>query len=502
MKPIASLVALALLSSFSTPILCADADGSPALPRSTPETQGIASPALLAMIEEAERSIDALHSIMIVRHGHVVAEGWWAPYASNEPHMLYSLSKSFTSTAIGIAQAEGRLSIDDPVLKFFPGDAPVDPSENLKAMRIRSLLMMSSGHLGGTIGPFPFTSKENLTRAFLALPVEHKPGTHFVYNTPASFMLSAVVQKVTGETALDYLGPRLFEPLGIGKPEWESSAEGISFGGFGLSLKTEDIARFGQLLLQRGEWNGRRILSAEWVDAATSLQTSNGVYPDSDWDQGYGYQFWRCRHGFYRGDGAFGQFCFVMPQYDTVIAITSGTGNMGAVMNLLWDRLLPELRPMALPANDAAAAALARKLASLTLSPQGGAADSAMAKEVHGRTYAFAANPVGLETISIRPEGDGVVLVVRAGGSEYRMPCGIGAWKSGGTFPMQNGLQPVTGSGGWTADDTFSAKFCFHQTPFIASVTMRFEGERVHLVQKMNVGFGPQTPLELTGTAR
>jgi CubicO group peptidase (beta-lactamase class C family) len=267
----------------------APAGGPPALPRSTPEAQGIPSSALLAFVESAEKQIDALHSLMVLRHGQVVAEGWWEPYRRDDPHVLFSLSKSFTSTGVGLAIAEGRLSLDDTVLSFFPEDAPAEPSDNLKAMRVRDLLAMSTGHHADVLEKFRFDDPDlSPTRAFLALPVAHKPGTHFVYNTPASYMLSAIVQKVTGATLLDYLRPRLFEPLGIRSPRWDATPQGVSLGGFGLSVTTEDIARFGQLYLQKGTWDGKRVVPAEWVAAATSRQASNGSNPASDWDQGYG----------------------------------------------------------------------------------------------------------------------------------------------------------------------------------------------------------------------
>jgi len=335
-----------------------------ALPRSTPEAQGIPSSAILGFVEAAEKNVDALHSLVVVRHGQVVAEGWWGPYRRDDPHVLFSLSKSFTSTGIGLAIAEGRLSLDDTVLSFFPQDAPAEPGEDLKAMRVRDLLAMSTGYHAADIERFSFTSTDPTpTRAFLALPVAHKPGTHFVYNTPASYMLSAIVQKATGTPLVDYLRPRLFEPLGIAHPTWDASPQGVSLGGFGLSVTTEDIARFGQLYLQKGEWNGRRILPAEWVAAATMRQASNGSNPSSDWDQGYGYQFWRCRHGAYRGDGAFGQYCIVMPDEDAVIAITSGVRDMQAVLNLVWEHLLPAMKPAALPADTPVHDRLARKRA-------------------------------------------------------------------------------------------------------------------------------------------
>lgn len=308
-----------------------------ALPRSTPEVQGVSSAGIREFIETADREVNSMHSFMLVRHGHVVAEAWWAPESAKKPHVLWSLSKSFTSTAVGLAVAEGKLSVDDLVLKYFPDDAPPEPSANLKAMRVRDLLTMNAGHQD----ELNWRVADNWAKAFLAHPVPHKPGTHFRYNTPATYMLSAIVQKVTGETVLEYLKPRLFQPLGIEDPVWESSPQGISIGGYGLYLRTEGIAKFGQLYLQKGQWNGKQLLPASWVEQATSKQVSNGSDPSRDWDQGYGFQFWRCRHGAFRGDGKDGQFCIVLPEQDAVVAITANTGNMQAELNIVWDKLLP-----------------------------------------------------------------------------------------------------------------------------------------------------------------
>ena len=238
-------------------------------PRSAPEAQGISSADLLGFVNEAEQKLNALHSFMLVRHGQVVAEGWWTPYAADEPHMLYSLSKSFTSTAVGLAVAEGKLNVDDLVLSFFPDEAPAEPSANLKAMRVRDLLTMSTGHHEDDVKDFPYQSDDSVVKAFLARPVSHKPGTFFFYNTPASYMLSAIVQKVTGQPVVEYLRPRLFDPLGIENPTWDASKQGVSLGGFGLNVRTEDIARFGQLYLQKGMWQGKQLLPADWVETAT-----------------------------------------------------------------------------------------------------------------------------------------------------------------------------------------------------------------------------------------
>ena len=173
--------------------------------------------------------------------------------------MLFSLSKSFTSTAVGLAVAEGKLKRGRPGPEVLSRRAPAEPSANLKAMRVRDLLTMSTGHQDEDVRDFTYNADESVVKDFLARPVAHKPGTLFLYNTPATYMLSAIVQKVTGQTALDYLRPRLFEPLGIVDPTWDASKQGVSLGGFGFNVRTEDIARFGQFYLQTGEWQGKQL---------------------------------------------------------------------------------------------------------------------------------------------------------------------------------------------------------------------------------------------------
>ena len=486
MKAFAVMVLIA-----SSGLICCGAD----LPRSSPESQGIPSKAVLAFIEAADKQIDSLHGFMLLRHGRVVAEGWWSPYSAESPHSLYSLSKSFTSTAVGLAIAEGKLGLDDEILKFFPEDAPAEPSNNLKSMRVSDLLRMSTGHQTEP----PRTPDRPWTKTFLAHPVPFKPGTHFQYNTSATYMLSAIVQKATGATVLDYLRPRLFGPLGIEHPTWETSPQGISTGGFGLSIRTEDIARFGQLYLQKGKWNGKQLVPETWIDAATARQTSNGSSPKSDWDQGYGYQFWRCRHGAYRGDGAFGQYCIVMPEQDAVIAITSGLKDMQTVLNLVWDDLLPAMKPSPLGADEDAEKTLRHTLNGLSLRPQQGTGSPA---KVLGKKYVFAANPRKLESIALESGNSGTVtLVLRVDGAEQRIVCGRGSWCKGraawGLLPQQ----PVAASGVWTADDTFVVKLCFYETPFVITVRLKFSGAELQFDSEWNVSFGPAKEPQLVGKA-
>jgi CubicO group peptidase (beta-lactamase class C family) len=529
------------LASLALPIAlsatAASADTPFRFPRSTPEEQGVSSAAILKFLEVAEPRVDGLHSFMLLRHGRVVAEGWWAPYSADEPHMLFSLSKSFTSTAVGFAVAEGRLSVNAPVLSFFPDQAPASPSENLKAMRVRDLLTMSTGHHADVIDGFPFGANEDLVKRFLDLPVAHKPGTLFVYNTPATYVLSAIVQKVTGQTLLDYLRPRLFTPLGIADPAWERSAQGIDMGGFGLNVRTEDIARFGQLYLQKGRWQGKTLLPAAWIEEATTRQMSNGSDPAGNWDQGYGYQFWRCPHGFYRGDGAFGQFCIVLDKYDAVIAITSGTRDMAAVMNSAWEFLLPAFHDGVLPANPVEQQRLGEKLAHLSVPPQQGLASTPGAAAAAGRRYVFPVNDAKLESVMLTSAESGgdwsgsttqmtgglppgaVTFIVTLDGKEQHITAAPGLWHKNAA-PVEKTGDPKSGaadlgdlpagvrdaiaaSGAWTSDYEYTLKICRYRTPFIATYRLRFAGAQLLVDSSVNVGFGDGKPAPtLVGTVK
>jgi CubicO group peptidase (beta-lactamase class C family) len=475
------------------------ADGpTPALPRSAPEAQGLSSAALLDFVQTADREIDAMHSLMIVRHGHVVAEGWWAPYAPDVRHTMYSLTKSFTSTAVGLAIEEGRLSLDDQVLKFFPDLAPAEPSAQLKALRVRDLLSMATGHhseprLQGT---------KEWTKTFLQAEIAHKPGTFFLYNTPSTYMLTAILQKVTGQKTEDYLKPRLFEPLGIDDYVWETSPEGVTIGGYGLHLRTESIARFGQLYLQKGKWQGRQIVPEAWVAAATARQVSNGSNPASDWEQGYGFQFWRTRHGAYRGDGAFGQYCLVLPEQDTVIAITSGVKSMQAVLDLVFAKLLPAFKASPLRADPASHAALKKALAGLSLHVPAGA--PAPGPEVTlGRRYAFPDNPEGIESLALERGTDGTLtLVTRVKGADRRLAMPHGSWAKG-SLPVGPGdqVQPVATSGAWKDGRTFAATHAFYESPFKQNLVLTFDGDTVTYAREMHVAFGDTRQPTLTGRA-
>ncbi|GHO64781.1 hypothetical protein KSC_036730 [Ktedonobacter sp. SOSP1-52] len=473
------------------------------LKRSSPEAEGIPSSAVLDFIRAVEQHthpLDAVLGFMLLRHGNVAAEGWWTPYGPQFPHSLYSLSKSFTSTGIGLAVAEGLLTVDDPVLKFFPDDSPANPSENLKAMRVRHLLSMNTGHKEDTSGHVFGGEDDNWPRTFLSLPVEYQPGTWFVYNTAATYMLSAIITRLTDEPLLDYLRTRLFDPLGIENPTWEIDPRGINIGGSGLHIKTEDIARFGQMYLQKGNWHGRRILSEAWVAEATSAHSDNSnTQTNPDWTVGYGYQFWRCRHDGYRGDGAFGQYCIVMPEQDAVLAIIGGVRNMQAVLDKVWEHLLPAMQPEALPADPQAYGGLYDKLAVLSLPLPKGQPSSPKAEQWWGQTYKLESNDLKLESVAIKFGDERGTLIVRDERGEHPMQVGYATWLKGTTDMRGYGDEPVAACGAWTAEDTYEVRICYYEGVFCPVFRFYYTSDKLQLEVEPNASWGPTTVTTITG---
>ena len=477
------------------------------LQRTSPEHQGMASLAILKFVEEFERQIQEIHSFMLLRHGCVVAEGWWSPYEREASHALFSVSKSFTSTAVGLAVAEEHFSIDDPVLSFFPNEAPIEVHDHLAAMTVRHLLTMTTGHTVDSLSYLVERSDGNWVKGFFEAPILHAPGTHFAYDTGATYMLSAIVQKTTGMKLVDYLQPRLFEPLGIKKAVWQESPQGIAVGGYGLSAKTEDIARFGQLYLQRGKWGDRQILPESWVEAATSSQVSTGNRDmPNDSTQGYGYQFWRGQHNTFRGSGVFGQYCIVMPEQDAVLAITGGIDLFDdqRVLDLVWELLLPAMHMEVLPDNPVIQNALSEKLAGLALLPVQGRETSSILSQVYGKTYRVDANELKIETIKLNSSEAGYIVTIRTAMDEDTIPCGRGVWQPGHTTLLTEARwfsgepMPIVASGAWTAEDSFTMVVRLYETPFYYTFVFCFAGAELVAEIQVNVSLGFSRPLLLT----
>jgi len=460
------------------------------LPRSTPEQQGISSAGIMKFLDAIKEIKQEFHSLMILRHGHVVAEGWWAPYSSAHKQQLYSLSKSFTGTAIGLAIDEGLLTLDDPIVKFFPDLVPAVISENLAALKVRHLLSMGVGHARDSIlileASAPGVPWE---KTFLAQPVVFKPGSQFMYNSGASFMLSSIVTRVTGKTAQEYLQPRLYQPLNITNVSWGANFEGINMGASHLRMPTEDIAKFGQLYLQNGVWNGKQIISKEWVKEASSKQINNGKN-DNSWGYGYGYQFWLNPPDGFRADGAFGQFSMVFPALDAVVAITSESISTKDTMQIVWDVLLPEMKDAPLQINTAGHNQLQKELKALKYEPPKMATASPLSLKISGKDFILDKNPFNTKAVSFTFDGNKCVFVLKEDGKpDIRITNGINQWVTKGNYkPSAHSLfslrridfdSIVAASATWQDEKTLLLTWRFIETVHGDQLTCVFDDDKL-----------------------
>ncbi|MDJ1495200.1 serine hydrolase [Cytophagaceae bacterium DM2B3-1] len=461
--------------------------GISGLARTSPESQGVSSSAILNFIKATSTSNIDWHSFMLLRHGKVIAEGWWQPFAAEYKHTLYSLSKSFTSTAIGLLVKEGKLSVEDSVLSLFADEAPSSPDENLKQMKVKHLLTMNTGHGEDTMPKLREQEKQQTwTKTFLSQPVAFQPGTHFLYNTGATYMLGAIVHKKTGQTLTQYLEPRLFQPLGIKNYDWEVSPQGLNTAGYGLRVKTEDIALLGQLYLQKGKWNGKEILTESWVDDATKAQTTSQA-GDGDWSQGYGYQFWRCKPGFYRGDGAFGQYCFVMPQYDAVLAVTSESWDMQKSMNVVYEHLLPGIKDGKLNEDATTLTELKKELGSLKLSVPTGNVQSPSAAKWNKKVIQLEKNEYGATQLQFDFTKDACSLTIKTANGPQTIKFGWQNWfvnkdsvpyifSVAGRNPVPS---KIAGTATWINDTTLQLNLRFVEAIHGDKLTCVFDGGNI-----------------------
>jgi hypothetical protein len=417
-------------------------------------------PTFLDLVEALERVCPNMHGLAVSRGDGPESTAFWDPYSGDEPQHLFSVSKSFTAMAAMFAVQEGIWSLDDYVADAYPDKLPSDPSEHLRAMTLQDLLTMSAGHAEE---PPVWDRPDDWAAEFFAKEVPHRPGTHFLYNTPATYMVAHWLNRLTGEDLVAYLQPRLFKPLGIDGSRWMRAPGGVRAGGFGLSLRLNDLHRFGRFLLHRGEG----LLEEELIDLATSPVVSNGSNPDDDWNQGYGFQFWRSRQGAYRGDGAFGQFIVVQPETGWVVAIHSETSDMQSILSVLWE---------VLPGLEVEGEQLQRSLP--------GTGPTADVPSIAGN-YLFEPNELGLDlmTISMRTAGYAVML------NDELFAAPWGGWSPlferkrfsldlGDSFEQL--ASPVSTFGSFR-DGTLRLRLAYVRTPFSPELSVRFEGDEVEV---------------------
>jgi CubicO group peptidase (beta-lactamase class C family) len=426
------------------------------LPRSTPAASGVSAGAIAALLDRLQAQSVECHSIMVVRHGHVVAEGWWAPYSAEHPHLLYSLTKSFTSIAVGLAVTDGLLSLQDRVVDVLPDHVPLDVSEQGRRITVHHLLTMTVGHATDSLQEAWRLEPGDLTKGFLRVPFTETEGTRHVYDNATTYVLARMVEQVTGHSLPELLDERLFHPMGIEHAEWDRVASGAAFGFHGLHLRTEAIAAFGELLLREGAWNDRQLIPGDWVRLATSrhVETRSAAVDvlDADSDAGYGYQFWMSRDG-YRGEGSFEQLCMVYPEHDLVVAVTAGDGPHGALVGAVRDCLLPG---MGNPGSTHDDDLLVERLRGLSFAPVQGSSDPSRSATARIDASSEASALPEATAVNVEPTQGGWRLEL---GSSIEVAVGHGGWHE--SSPLG---RPVLATGAWQGD-TFVADLYVIRTP-------------------------------------
>ncbi|TCO49296.1 CubicO group peptidase (beta-lactamase class C family) [Kribbella antiqua] len=440
----------------------------PLLPRSAPTASGMSSRAIAKLLDRLEEQSVECHSLMVVRRGHVVAEGWWAPYSAERPHLLYSLTKSFTSVAVGLTIADGLLSLDDRVVDVLPDHVPAGLSEQGRRVTVHHLLSMTAGHGTDSLTEAWQLEPDDLVKGFLRVPFTEPEGTRHTYDNATTFILARMVERVTGRSLPELLDERLFTPMGIDHAEWDRVASGAAFGFHGLHLTTEAVAAFGEPLLRGGVWGDRQLIPRDWVELATRRHIATLQLEDDsanpDFLYGYGYQFWMSRNGYF-GNGAFGQQCLVVPSHDLVVVVTAAVNEEHALPSVFWDCLLPGLDDAGSAQDDEI---LAERLRRLSLAPVPGSA--APQRSVKARLEASAEDsplPDGT-TVIVDPVDGGWLLRF---GSSLDIEAGHGEWRE--SSPLG---RPVVATGAWQGNS------------FVADLYVITTPHRVRLVVDADAG--------------
>lgn len=482
------------------------------LPRALPDESGVDPAGIVDFLQSVTRDGLELHSFMLYHRGAVVAEAFWHPYSAHRMHAQHSATKSWTATAIGLLIDDGRLALDTKVVSFFSELCPQPISANLAAMTVEDLLTMRTGHKRGISGGDWRNLQTSWVEAFLNEPVDEPPGHSFIYSSASSFMLSAIVSKVTGQTMHAFLQERVFDYLGLHNLDWDFAPGGINSGGNGLSCTSEDSLKFGVLHLNLGQWQGRQLLSAQWVTAATRNQVQDVWMGEFDGKQylprdksknneaqreGYGYQWWTTEHGGYYASGVFGQQCIVLPDQDTVIVFTCGL-RLGEkrLHQALWEHLFPALGRRA-STPQASQAQLDALIASLRLPTLQGLKDSPASSALQGR-FVMEANTDHVSELAFEFQGDhcDFTLVDHRGTHHVRAglqrPIESITSITGHYLHHQYQAEhtPVIAQACWTPEGELCMDWRFVETAFTDRITCRMDNGVLRFDRGVNTNAG------------
>ena len=495
------LSAAVLLTAFASAYAYNDG-----LPRSTPEAEGVDPQAIVQFFSDLDQSGLEIHSIMILRHGKVIAEHWWAPYGPEYTHAMYSFTKTMTQAAVGFAVQEGLLKVSDKVTSFFPDLLPDVISEDLANLTVEHLLTMSVGHKSTSYAGSGLPQ----VKSFLAAEFEFHPGTHFAYNITASHMLSNIITRVTGLSIREYLEPRLFEPLGIKDIAWEMDDDGHNMGNGGSHLRTSDMAKFCIFMMDKGKYNGKQLLNSEWIETATRphiyQKDPNGPEKDAtdDGGQGYGYQCWMGRCGSYRAIGGMNQVMLVFPDKDFAVISTGVVRDETGFNNMVY-KMLPAVGDKKLKASKIN---LEQAISGYALKKP--FEPSVAQAKAQTRKYRMFQNQYGIEKVCFRFDADGnCQLTLETAASTTNLDFGLGDWKIRQTdrkmalvrssYPNTQDVTPYYSAGicSWTAKDQLSAQsLSFFNAGTTESFRFTFDGDNLKMEL---VGSTPNSSVTLEG---
>lgn len=489
------------------------ADNPKPLPRSTPEHEGVESGALTEFFVSLGKTAKINpHSAMVLRHGSVIGEAHWAPYRAGVPHMLYSMSKSVTSTAIGIAIDEGLVSLEDKLVDLFRDKVPAAQGLLLRNVTVRHLLTMSVGIRFNEIGS---ALSDDWERMYLESLPKFDAGSAFEYNSMNSYMLAAILRRKTGMGLAEYLKPRLFDPLGIESYAWETCPRGVEKGGWGLALTIEDAAKLGELYRRGGTWNEGgtevRLLSEEWVREATRLQIET---PNGENKHGYGFQIWMNElPGAYLFSGAFGQYVVVLPQFDAVVVLFSGSSKL-FVNSMLQEAIVKlfetgskigavKMDPEAQERLENVVSALEIDATDALESASGSEQEfSLIAKELSGREYLLGENVAsafplvlqgvhsnftdGIAMLRFERAGDGLVLLLYEGTDCNHVPLYPRSTYTDCALMLGEEEQLASARCQWRRDPdgaiVLRVSLAYIETPNVRLITLFIQKERIDAV--------------------
>ncbi len=377
-----------------------------------PEEAGVSPKWVENYIANVESRGMVCHSFLMMRGGKVFAEGYWAPFQRDDLHRMYSVSKTFVSAAVGMLIDEGKLRLTDRVADFFPDKLPARPHPWILEATVEDLLRMATPHSASTTGP----GDSDWVRTFFDphIAPSHPSGTVYSYDTSGTYVLDALVERLSGKPFLEYLKDKMLREIGFSENAWCVKApEGISWGGSGVECTTRDLARFASVFLNGGCAGGKRYLSEAYVRAATSRQIDNCVSGHRDFmhGNGYGYQIWMTHDDSFSFCGMGGQLAICIPKHDFLFVCTSDVqGNHTdyvGIYSALWKEIVEKLSPVSLPGDDAAFAAMQERIQSLTaVIPVQGAGSSPSFAPYNAKTYRLDENPMEISRLSITLEGD------------------------------------------------------------------------------------------------